>query len=122
MFSKKSIGSEVFFIKWSRSSRGVEPVIESGTLTKIGRVNISINNDVYKIKQMKDFCTLASRGCLSDSSIEIYKSKEDVEKQRLASVNRRNLISVCSDRQNLEKLSLAAVEQILQIIDSSNKD
>jgi hypothetical protein len=115
-FLKSNIGKKVFFIEWNRSFRNSTKIVESGILTNITDKKISINDVKYDIKNLKDFCTLASRGDVSDSWIEIYHSEEDVKKQKNASESRRMLDSHCKEFNRLGKLSLDQVERMLSIM------
>ena len=115
-FLKADIGKNVFFIVWNRSFRTSIKTVESGMLTNITDKKISIDNVKYDIKKLKEFCTLASRGDVSDSWIEIYLSEEDVKKQQSASESRRMLEAHCKEFNRLGRLSIDQVERMLAIM------
>ena len=113
---KRDVGNEVFLIAWSRQNRNAEPVVDTGTLTKLGSVNVTIGNTTLKIKREDDFCVVASIGDVSDSYTRIYRHREDVEKQLNADKSRRTLVSVFADSQSLKNIPIQKIEQILTIL------
>lgn len=116
MISKADVGNEVYLVKWDRSVSRKQRIEAVGTLTHFARVNAAIDNQSYRIVRKLDFGLVLSRGSVTDSYIEVFRTAEDMEKQRNATAQRRELIEAFSKNDFVKNLSLEKVESLLKIV------
>lgn len=78
--TRADTGSTVLMKSWSRSNRSLGILTQNVVIDKIGRVNITLSGNQYRIISNGDFSLKASCGDVSDSWVEIYLHADDVIK------------------------------------------
>ena len=111
-FTRKDVGTEVFYITWARTDRNTEPKVQKGIITKVGKVNIGIDGRDYKAIETRDYCLVVSKGNITDHYVKIFRNEEDISNQQRAEQMRIRL-----KKMDFSKLPISQVERIIQLLE-----
>jgi hypothetical protein len=115
--SKADVGTELIVLKWRRESRS-EIKVSQETLTSVGRVNMVLGSNSYKILSSNEFSIKASAGDASDHWVKIYRTHDDVKKDEELSLL-SDWFSDYSKSTRCEELSMEQLQKIKSIINGA---
>ncbi len=113
---KADVGRTVYKRTWYRGQRKDELPLKEAVVSKVGTVNITIDNEQLRIVDTSEHCIVASRGHESDSYVRIFLDRESEQLFQKSLQIRKELRAYMYSPFRMSKLSDADISTMLSIL------